>query len=237
MSNISRLLRSCFCIVTLIVGMSAYAAQPGMYLGGQIGWGNVSDTGISSGNMNQAIGLALGYGNYSSSTFNSKVSETGLAWRVFAGYQVGYNWAAELGWSLFPRLPINAVATGFDRVTDLPFTAKGFGTYKPSAFDGVAKFIYPIPCHFNLSAKLGLAYLHGWASQTVTVLENAIPIGDATDVSTTNRLFPTGSIGVGYDFRPDITTDLTYTRIQQVGSSSEIGSIDTVLLSLEFHFG
>jgi hypothetical protein len=224
-------------MVTFFVGMNAYAAQPGLYLGGQIGWGNVSDTGISTGNMNQAIGIALGHSNYSSSAFNTKTSESGLAWRVLGGYQVGYNWAAEIGWAVFPRLPINATATGFDRVTGLPFIANGFGTYKTSAFDAVAKFIYPIPCHFNLSAKLGLAYMHGWASQTVTVLENAIPTGDATDINTTNRLYPTGSVGIGYDFRPDITTDLTYTRIQQIGSSTEIGSIDTVLISLEFHFG
>ncbi|VVC76560.1 hypothetical protein AQUSIP_18760 [Aquicella siphonis] len=220
----------------LMSGTQSHAAQPGLYLGGQLGWGNVTESGVSRGDMGQMINEALGYGNFTVTNFKGTTDETGFAWRVFGGYQIGYHWAAEIGWTLFPRLPIDAYASGDDHTTGLPYQAGTSGTFKTSAFDLVGKYIYPLPCCFNLYGKLGLAYLTGRSNMSVNVSETGL-VATADDSDITNRLYPTGGIGLGYDFRPDISMDLSYTRIQRVGNSHQLGSMDLVLLAMALHFG
>jgi len=222
--------------LTGVVGMSAYAAQPGFYVGGQMGWGNVTQTGISSGEMGQLISGALNDSNYTTTTFRGASNGNGFAWRVFGGYQVGYHFAAEMGWTVFPHLPIDARATGIDLDTGQPFVAGTKGTFKTSAFDLVGKYIFPLPCQFNVYGKLGLAFVVGNYNESVTLSEPGLT-STADDDGTTNRLYPTAGIGLGYDFRPDISADLSYSRIQKVGNSEQLGSINVVLLALILHFG
>lgn len=218
------------------MSISANAAQPGLYLGGQMGWGNVTDSGLSSGEMSATIGNALGHGNFTLSSFHGQHSESGFAWRVFGGYQIGYNWALEIGWSEFPRLPVDAYANGFDNFAGQPYFAQTSGTMKVSAFDFVGKYIYPFACHMNVYGKLGLAYVDGHFNYSVTVQEPALE-ATAPDDTITDRVYPTAGIGVSYDFRPDISMDLSYSRIQKVGDSEQLGSMNLVLLAMALHFG
>lgn len=225
-----------FAFGALMAGTALHAAQPGLYLGGQMGWGNVTDSGISRGDMSQMINQALGNGNFSVTNFNGSTSDSGFTWRVFGGYQIGYHWAAEMGWTVFPRLPIDATASGEDYNTGLPYQAGSNGTLKIAAFDLVGKYIYLLPCNFNLYGKLGFAYLTGWSNMSVNVSETGLSAASEEDDGT-NRLYPTGGIGIGYDFRPDISMDLSYSRIQKVGNSAQLGSMNMVMLAMALHFG
>jgi len=225
-----------------LVSASSFAAQPGLYLGGQMGYGYVHDSGISSGDMGAMINDALGYGNFTTTTFNGQFSEGGFAWRVYGGYQIGFNWAMEIGWSHFPRVPVDASQTGTDLETGLPYVAGTSGTFQTNAFDGVGKYIFYFPqlCQLSVYGKLGLAYVVGRSNQSVNVSENTPVTGilvTAGDENITDRLYPTFGIGLNYDFRPDISMDIAYTRIQKVGNSDQLGSIDTVLLGMALHFG
>lgn len=226
-------------IVSLISTTSIHAARPGLYLGGQLGWGNVHDVGISDGDMGIMISNAFEYGNFSLNSFSGLNSGSGFAWRAFGGYQIGYNWAIEIGWAQFNNVAVNASATGFDNVAVLPFTVgTSSGIFKTTVFDAVGKYIYVFPwfCKMNVYGKLGVAFLTGRTDPVMSVNEaGTISLGE--DLIITNRFFPTASIGLSYDFRNDISADLSYTRIQKIGYSEHMGSIDEVFLGMMLHFG
>jgi hypothetical protein len=240
MSCKNRLSTSIFLTTAFLIAASCtFAAQPGLYLGGQVGWGTVHNSGISEGDMGHMIDEALGNGAFTITSFNGTTSDSGFAWRVFGGYQIGYNWALEVGWAQFPDLPIKANATGIDNVAGLPFVVNtSSGIFKTTAFDLVGKYIYPFPCfcRMNVYGKLGVAYVNGRTTPVMAVTEDGV-IEAGEDVIISDRVFPTASIGLSFDFRPDISADLSYTRIQKVGESGQLGSIDTLLLAMALHFG
>lgn len=226
-------------LLLFLIVTSVHAARPGYYIGGQVGWGSVHDTGVSEGDMGYMINQALGYGSFTMTSFDGTTSDTGFVWRVFGGYQIGYNWGMEIGWSQYPRLPIYATAAGIDNVTGLPFVVTTeTGLFKTTVFDAVGKAIYPFPffCPMNVYAKLGGAWLTGRSNPQVIVAETGISaLGE--NLVIVNRLFPTASIGFSADLRDDISLDLSYTHVQKVGKSPHFGSLDNVMLGFLLHFG
>ncbi len=235
------------CFSMLAVVENTYAAYPGLYLGGQAGWGNVSDTGISQQDMGDLITTSIDTGNFTIQSFNGTNNGNGLAGRVFIGYQYGCLAAAEFGWTKFNSLPVKANATLFDHKANLPGSASASGTMHISAFDFVGKGIVPLPYNFNVYGKLGLAYLQAWSNASAAVTERLVvapPPGSATTNSSTgnigdditSRFFPTFGVGLAYDVRPDIEFDLSYNRIQKIGSSPELGSTDFISLGIALHF-
>lgn len=237
MSAFSRKIIKPFLAVSLgCLSLAANAAQPGYYLGGALGWGHVSNSGISKSDMSDLIESALGYPNFTFNSFDGDSSGSGFAWRVYGGYQFGYYWAGEMGWSIYPRLSVKATASGDDLITALPYGAGTEGTFKTGVFDAVVKGIYPLPCNFTIYGKLGLAFVTGWANESVTVTETNLS-ATAENNDTYTRLFPTAGVGVTYDFRPDMSLDLAYSRVQEVGESEQLGSLDMVSLGLVLHFG
>lgn len=233
---------SAFVLISLISAFTttlAFAARPGLYIGGQVGWGNVHDFGISVGDAGDMIIEALGYGNYTLSTFDGTNSDDGFAWRVFGGYQIGYNWAMEIGWAQFPRIAVDATAAGTDELTGLPLTVTtSSGIFKTTVFDFVGKYIYVFPwfCPMNVYGKFGVAFLTGKTTPILDVTEPGIA-SSGEDVITAMRLYPTASIGLTYDLRNDISIDLSYTRIQKIGQSEQLGSLDSLMLGMMLHFG
>jgi len=223
-------------IAALLINTLSYAAQPGYYLGGQMGWGNVNQSGLSEGDMGGVMINAFGYSNFSMNNFSGTSSETGFAWRVFGGYQIGYNWAMEIGWSILPKLPVDAHVTGTDFVTGLDYEAHTTGTLKTGIFDAVGKYIYYLPCQFNIYGKLGLAYVTGWTNEDLFINELGFTVTGGGD-QTLGRVYPTFGVGLGYDFRPDISMDVSYTRVQKIGNSEQLGSSDMLLAALVLHFG
>src|SRR5580704_3849202 len=117
------------------VALNANAAQPGFYMGGQLGWGKVHQDTITNHDMNSIVTSGLGYDKYTIKSYSDSSSDNGLAGRLFGGYQFTDNLAAELGWSKFKNMTTKASVKGIDKVTGLPFSSSASGTVKTDAFD------------------------------------------------------------------------------------------------------
>lgn len=167
---------------------SAIAAQPGAYVGGQLGYGDTHDQ-----------------------VFNQ--SGQGLAGRLFAGYQFNRNFATELGVAKFHT--IDAKNSSYYRNVN--------ANLKTYVVDLTGKVIIPVAQDLNLYGKLGGAYV----IQEFTVKH----VGNATQ----KKLLPTASVGVSYDISPNVAADVSYTRIQKVGTNSP-NNIDFVGAGLTYTF-
>jgi len=223
----------CFSLITT---MNAHAALPGIYLGAQGGWGNVSDTGISRQFMGELVSEALDEGDFTFTSFKGNTSSNGAAGRLYVGYQFGCMSALEFGWMRFNSVPVKATATLFDRGSGFPGTVDSSGTIKMNAFDLVGKGILPLRYNINVYGKLGLAYLEGRTNASAAVTENGVVSGADNNSDITSRVFPTFGLGIAYDFRPDIEMDVSWNRIQKVGHSEALGSTDLISIGLALHF-
>lgn len=182
-------------IGALVVAANASAATDGFYVGGQAGVGVVHEK--------QEIN-------------NSKFHNKGLAGRVYTGYQVNQNFAAELGLTKFHNVTetVNAISTK--------------ATVKTAAVDLVGKGILPLQNGFGVYGKAGVAYV----KQTETVKS-----GSEKDSASAHKMYPTFGAGVTYSVTQNVDTDLSWTRIQKVGSKSNIPSSDFFGLGVSYHFG
>jgi opacity protein-like surface antigen len=198
------------------------AAEAGAYVGGQLGWGNVHQ-GNYAQNTTEAV---EDVGTFSS---HIRETETGMAGRIFGGYQFNQNIAAEVGYTRFH----NATQT-YDFTSGMD-DASVRGSLKTDAFDIVAKGILPLTNGFNLYGKLGVAYLR--AAETMRVYGTD---GSKFKISdNAHDVYPTFSAGAGYDVTKNVTTDLSWTRIQKVGNShnSTLPSTDLFAAGVAYHFG
>ncbi len=224
--------------ISTVVAANAYAAAPGFYLGGQLGWGKVHQQGITHQDMNELMTQGLS-NHYTESSFDHDSKDTGLAGRLFAGYQFNENWATELGWTKFKNMTTKANTSGKDLVRDgNAFAAHASGTVKTDAIDLVAKGIYPIQDNINVYGKLGAAYLMSRADASASLSEPLSDISIAGKGSShEHKFYPTFGVGVSYDFTPNVAADLSWNRIQKVGSSSTMASTDLVGVGLTYFIG
>lgn len=201
MLNKNLLLAAAFGATLAVASMPASAAAPGFYVGGQAGWG---DTHYSKSDL---------VGNLPAGNLDN----TGIAGRLFAGYQFDQNWAAELGFTKFSDTKIKNIAgTGID------------GKVKQHAFDLVGKGILPLENGFNLYGKLGVAYVSADPSASY---EGVTVSGD-----TEHKLYPTFSAGLSYDITPNVPVDISWNRIQKIGNG-DIQSSDFIALGIAYNFG
>jgi OmpA-OmpF porin, OOP family len=224
-------------IATLIIASNSYAAVPGPYAGAQLGLGKVHQNGLTHSEINELYGSALGSNNFtvkSSNNYNEK--NTGLAGRLFAGYQFDENWAAELGWARFSNTSSNTTSTVKVNGTQMPSAANAKGTNKTDAFDLVGKGILPLQNNFSLYGKLGLAYLVERTDSSATVNKSGKKLPGSSFSDRTNSIFPTFGVGVAYDVTPNVVADVSWNRIQKIGSSN-LNSTDFVGAGLSYHFG
>lgn len=188
-------------VLSSVVGGSAIAAAlPGAYVGADVGYGDVhqSVSGVDSS------------------------KDTGLAGRVFTGWQFNQYLATELGWSKFT----NATA----KVAD-PFLSAN-ATVKTDAVDVVAKGILPVADSVNLYAKAGAAYVLSRADGSAS----AFGFTNKFDMKE-NKWFPTFGAGATYDFTPNVAADLSYSRIQKTGNTDLFNSTDLYTVGLIYSFG
>jgi len=160
------------------------------------------------------VGGQLGYGN--THIFQDETGggthDTGLAGRGFVGFQFNPNIAVEGGYTRFKKATVNGVSGGISA----------------SAVDLVAKGIIPLENNFSIFGKLGAAELYEHLNITAMGVNFS---------KTEHKLYPTASLGVNYDITPQVSTDLSWTRIQKIGHSSDINSTDFFGLGLAYHFG
>ncbi len=221
----------------LIAGTNVYAANKGLYLAANVGWGDVHQRAISSGNMANLVGTALNTTNFTFNSFHSGVSDpTGVGGRALLGWQYDCHWALEFGWSKFSNVNTYVNSTVTDNSTGLPAIATETGTFQTDAFDFVGKGIYPLPYNFSVYGEFGVAYLWGWPNENATITEAGVATTVGMDDHET-RWYPTFGLGVAYDFTPQFQGVLSWNRIQQVGNSTHfLYSTDLVMLGLALHF-
>jgi OmpA-OmpF porin, OOP family len=178
--------------LTMLTGLlttGAFAAPAQTpYLGGDIGWGSIYQTGFGSG----------------------------VAGRIFAGYNFNEYLAAEAGYSKFANANQNISIFGTTFHT----------TIKTYAVDAVVKATLPLENGFNLFGKLGAAYLNEQASANII-----------SNTYTAHNVLPTYGLGAGYDINKNLNADVSWMRIQHVGSNTNLNSTDLVGAGLTYSFG
>ncbi len=223
---VKKLLPVSMALATLAaIGMSTQAAAgaPGFYVGAQAGWGDVHQSGISANDLSNDLGLPI-------NTFSGSSKDTGIAGRGFVGYQFNPYFAVESGYTLFSNMTTRANGS-FG-----PFSISESGKVSTQAIDLLGKGILPLSNGFSLYGKAGAAYLISKATANVTT--SGFGLSSSGSASQTNsKLYPAFGAGVSYDITPNVVTDISYNRIQKVGSSDAVGSTDFIGLGLAYNFG
>ncbi|MBX3709558.1 MAG: outer membrane beta-barrel protein [Gammaproteobacteria bacterium] len=220
--------------LSTLAATSSFAIGPGAYVGGQLGYGNVHQSNISRSDMTSLLSNALSTNTVKLSSFSNSGHDSGLAGRLFAGYQFDTNWAAELGWSKFSTMSTKATATTHDFV--VPVTAQAKGEVKTNAIDLVAKGAFPVVDKVSVYGKLGVAYVMANATASADVFMPAGGAESGKGSDKAHKLYPTFGVGATYDLTNNIAADLSYNRIQKTGSSNRIGSTDLVSAGLIYSF-
>lgn len=209
------------CVSAAAFALNANAECAGPYVGGQLGWGNIHQNGFDS---IPAVPGGLG-------TVSNSSKDSGLAGRVFGGYQFTQNFAAEMGYTKFKNMTAKMVAT--DALNN-SLTLNG--TVKTDAVDLVGKFILPLQNGFQVYAKAGAAYLREQASVDSTVAVGGLS-ATAKGSKTEHKVLPTFGVGAGYEVAKNLVADVSWNRIQKVGNSSNLNSTDFVGVGLTYNFG
>jgi opacity protein-like surface antigen len=203
-------------ISAVIIGLSsstAYAAAGGLYLGGQLGYGNTGYDIHHAFIPTYVLGTST---TDISHVPNSSVSATGLAGRVYTGMQFNANLAAEVGYSLFSNANSNSGGAFKSNIST-------------QAFDVSGKLIYPVNNAFNIYAKGGAALVR--ASQDITGTTSA---GLTSISSNTDPVRPRFGGGGAFYFTPSLALDTSWTRIQ---GNNNIQNLDIYGAGLTYYFG
>ena len=99
------------------------------------------------------VGAQLGYGDVHQFHDDDHGKDTGVAGRLFAGYQFNDYFATEMGWSKFSN------ATASYSYSDAYNSANAKATIKTDALDLVVKGILPVTSEVKVYGKLGAAYV------------------------------------------------------------------------------
>jgi OmpA-OmpF porin, OOP family len=194
-------------VAGIVVATSANASDDGVYVGGQLGYGKVH---TFDTNITRAAG-----------GFKESQKDDGIAGRLFAGFQINPNFAVEAGYTKF--------SDATDKVSGSGVDAKM--TLEAQAIDVSAKGIIPLQNGFSIYGKLGGAYLYEKADVKITAFGETDKAHESE-----NQFYPTFGLGVNYDINKNVSTDLSWTRIQKVGNK-DLESTDFFGLGLAYHFG
>lgn len=240
------LLGSAAVVASLIASSSALAwSYPGFYVGGAVGWGQVSNQGVWTSDMQTAAVNAEGGASVSVLSSDSRDKNQNLwAGRLYVGYQVDCHWAAEAGWSGFtdPKAYGSAITTD----PDAPVSGDGLTNFTGSvhanqwlqtnAVDLVIKGSLPLQNNFSAYVKLGAAYLMVRKEQNLTYTDAAGTVQSSNNTNQ-NRWLPTYGLGLAYEFMPNVSADLAWNRIQKVSDGSTDHSTDQITVGLAYNLG
>lgn len=201
-SNHLILFISSFVFAMLITQNSyAYIGQL-TYFGGQLGG---SDLHYSASNQ--------GFPEASSSSNGS-----GLAWHVFAGYQMNANFAVEAGYVDYNEISIKNI--GGDK------NAKE--TISQRSADLMGKLIYPLNSLFDIYVKGGIAYMVADKELNSTAKKLGASVSDD------HGLEIAYGVGASYEFYPNVKLDFTW---QKVSGSGGLKDADFAGAGITLFFG
>ena len=215
----------------------AFATIPGPYIGGQLGWADLHQGDYIASHLNSLFEKAVP--SLSIDSLNILYINTGLAGRVFLGYQFNSYFAAEVGYYRFTQLDVNT-KLDIDVIIlkqnfTLPTSLSTRATVRTEALDLVAKGILPLTDKFSIYGKLGLAYLNVIGKVSLSVNSPLLNTSLSGNPSL-NLVYPTFGIGANYDLTQHISTDLSWNRIQRLNSHL-FPSTDFISLGLIYRFG
>lgn len=137
--------------------------------------------------------------------------------RVAGGYQFNQHLAFEIGYTRFSDVNFSGIGGVPGQNVSL----------QEKAIDFMVKPMLPLSNNFNIYAKLGLAYFKANGSAFVNG-QSYLGYSDSWD--------PSFGLGLGYDLTPAVTADLSWLRIQNVGSHTA-PSTDFYSVGLAYYFG
>lgn len=216
------------------------AAANGPYVGGQLGWADTHQGEFISIHLNGLVQKVIP--DLSSQPLDILFNNTGVAGRVFVGYQFIRYFAAEVGYYRFSKLDVKTDANLELRIFNsyhLPLNVSTHSKVRTYAIDLIAKGIWPITDRFNVYAKLGLAYLNVSGSVTAaakTTIVNSIEIIASISANPSlNIVYPAFGFGISYDVSNHFTAELFYSRIQQFDKKL-FPNIDFLGVGLAYRF-
>lgn len=221
----------------LMVFINGHAAIPGAYIGWQVGYSHIGNTGPSQAETGTLIAQGLQTNDFSIQSFHTGTKGNGFANRIFIGILGNPYWAIEFGYTSFPNIPVHTFASGVSGAPVVPFLVTTSGTTKVDDFDLTAKGILPLPYHFNLYGKLGGAFIEYRITPTAFINESGSVISSKTHF-VDQRFYPTFGLGISYDFTPCFAMELAWNRVQSVGGDSQrLGSTDFANLGFIYYMG
>ncbi|MES2997782.1 MAG: outer membrane beta-barrel protein [Pseudomonadota bacterium] len=218
--------------------MAANAADPGIYITGQLGYAKThlgSKTNIADINNNLPMGSTINLDNGA-----TNISNDGFAGRLALGYQFNENFALELGYMQLRPKKVHGEFIN-NAIAPVPVTIPGSISLNQNAIDVAAKGIIPIASNFSVYAKLGVAYLTTTLKGKLDIPDDLHPTPASIDLNTAaniakHKWAPEAAIGVSYDITPNVSIDTSWTHIQPLGKNRP-GNIDFVAVGVGYNFG
>jgi OOP family OmpA-OmpF porin len=172
----------------------------------------------------------LDTGFTSISGFQSGSSKSDTSWRIFGGYRLNPNVAAELFYANLGKFSREASGTGVAASSStLNFALNS--NLKITGFGAAALVGLPLTEQLSVFAKPGLIY---WMAKRT----DSITAGTATQNSSTdkNGTSPSFGVGISYAFTDKLSARLEGERYFDVGDKNTTGksNVDMLGLSLQF---
>ncbi len=139
--------------------------------------------------------------------------DSDTAYRIFGGYQVNRNFAAEVGYAELGKATASGVVSGVPQS----------GSWKARSWDIVAVGIMPLSEQFSLLGKLGIAL---WRLDSTLT-----PTGIGSVQQSPTGTSATYGLGGQYDFTQKVGMRLEWQKYKDVGNDAGVKS-DVAVFSL-----
>jgi opacity protein-like surface antigen len=209
----------------MIFSSSIYAAENGIYAGGQLGWADSNYT-------PKSLNIIYVPTTYQSTTYyltgstSPEINKAKAGARIFVGDQVNRFIAFEGGYTNY-GYPEAINLYGYENLRE---------PMSESAFDAQAKLSLPVSKRFNLYAKGGLAYV-----MTQHFSSSATTDGSALSFLTSfqyseddiTALRPVYGAGISFDLTKSLSTDISWSQI--IGGNN-VPTTNFAAIGLTLHF-
>jgi hypothetical protein len=213
--------------LSALTSMTAYAANPGTYLGLGLGAGKQSTSNLD---LSNPLGVE----------FNQSRSTGGLAGRAFTGYNFNEYFGIETGLTQYSQ-----AKTKFNAANLPSGTLDGSVEYRMTTLDLVGKGYLPlVDSGFNLYGLGGVSWVHSTVNPKASVkAKGAEPaVAKLGGHDTNNAIRPIVGLGASYDIpQTSWTTGLEYSHTFGKGNvktnTNAIPAANLVTLNIIYNLG
>lgn len=218
-------------------------------MGAQLGVANVHQGDFLSQHFTNLIKKLTPYQTVDS--VNMCFTNTGIAGRVYVGYQFATYFAVELGYYRFKTFHLNANAYTKAKVriygmklpiinyhpplkVDFPIVWNAKASITTYAVDLTTKGILPLTEKLSLYGKIGVAYINVDAHINLSMSVEYLDLGISADPSA-NIVYPEFGLGLSYDFTEHVSSDMSWMHIQRFNKRL-FPNIDFVSIGFLYRF-